>query len=386
MSYVAFPITKTSKDLFIATCVIHAFIIIIVLLRFASRITLKTKLSWDDVFTALGTITSTIIFALYSYLARSGLGYPPTMTIVNYSFNGKLNLTNEVLYGFGIVCARLSALLLYLRVFVDLRLQAVIKTFMAITVMLLISLTLWDVFICRPVSMNWNLNVEGKCSSRVAPYVTACAIAIVSDLIVLILPMPLIWRLNLRRSNKIGLQCLFTFSLSTVAVVIWRLERIYLSNPLKTRAYIIFTAIAEIDLVLLCGSIPVVYPLVLKYRPKFLKSSSTRSGGSSNLGAKQWKDRAVRTFGSATVRRNNRTFDPLEDSIDYPTAIRLDTLVTIIDEPNPEYREDETRINRTTFQGGNSIREVDEERGSWRQGSENSLVRSKAPLAYPTVS
>ena len=127
------------------------------------------------------------------------------------------NLANEILYGLGIACARIGALFLYLRVFAEDRLQKATKIFMATSTILVMVVVLWDIFTCRPVSVNWNMGLKGECGDRKAPYIFACIVGIASDTVALILPMPLIWRLNTRRSNKINLQCLFAFGLRYVA-------------------------------------------------------------------------------------------------------------------------------------------------------------------------
>ena len=125
----------------------------------------------------------------------------------------KANFSNEVLYGLGIVCARLGGGFLYLRVFADDTLQRNTKIFMIVSSTLVIAVTIWDVLTCLPVSMNWDLDAKGKCGNRKAPYLTACIVGVASDAIALMLPMPLIWRLQTERANKVNLQCLFAFGL-----------------------------------------------------------------------------------------------------------------------------------------------------------------------------
>lgn len=118
-----------------------------------------------------------------------------------------------ILYAAGIATSRLGTLFLYLRVFPQRSMQLATKLFMAISTSLVIALTLWDIFTCRPVSLNWDSEVEGKCNDRLPPYLAACILSMSSDIITLLLPMPLVWSLNMRWENKIGLTFLFAMGL-----------------------------------------------------------------------------------------------------------------------------------------------------------------------------
>ncbi len=124
-----------------------------------------------------------------------------------------MNTANSVLYAAGIATSRLGTLFFYLRVFPQKGMQHATITFMFLSTGLVISFLLWDIFSCRPVSLNWNLGVHGECKDRVPSYQAACILSISSDIVTLLLPMPLVWGLKMRRENKIGLTCLFAMGL-----------------------------------------------------------------------------------------------------------------------------------------------------------------------------
>lgn len=64
-------------------------------------------------------------------------------------------------------------------------------------------------FECIPVSKNWNRYEPGHCTRpKVLPYPSG-AINIVSDLYVLILPIPCKWRLNMKLSRKLRILAIF---------------------------------------------------------------------------------------------------------------------------------------------------------------------------------
>jgi hypothetical protein len=81
----------------------------------------------------------------------------------------------------------------------------------------IVFLVLWDICViliffltCIPMNAIWDQSVKGKCVSHTLELAYATAgISIFTDLAVAILPLPFIWTLNLRRSQKIALSGVF---------------------------------------------------------------------------------------------------------------------------------------------------------------------------------
>jgi hypothetical protein len=66
-----------------------------------------------------------------------------------------------------------------------------------------VSQILLPVFVCHPVEANWNSNVPGtSCMSFMIPTYGNAGGTIVSDIIVLFLPLPTLWSLRLSTSQK----------------------------------------------------------------------------------------------------------------------------------------------------------------------------------------
>ena len=111
----------------------------------------------------------------------------------------------EILYAWSLAWTKLSVLLLYYRVFhVDgFRKQALIVggAVLAWTV----CITFLFIFTCVPVEKFWHSEIEGRCISQVGTYVSNGVSTIITDVIILLMPAPQIWRLQMRRLVKIGL-------------------------------------------------------------------------------------------------------------------------------------------------------------------------------------
>ena len=73
--------------------------------------------------------------------------------------------------------------------------------------------TLWGLMtiligflLCRPLDYNWNLlPTTGHCGNQRSAYAAVCVIDIVTDVAILILPMSMIWRLQLATPRKVAL-------------------------------------------------------------------------------------------------------------------------------------------------------------------------------------
>jgi hypothetical protein len=66
------------------------------------------------------------------------------------------------------------------------------------------------IFPCRPVNKSWDVTVTGgSCINRGAVYIVQAVTNIVTDLILLILPIPIVWRLQMPVVQKLGLLLIF---------------------------------------------------------------------------------------------------------------------------------------------------------------------------------
>lgn len=64
-------------------------------------------------------------------------------------------------------------------------------------------------FGCRPVKRNWDLTVPGTCIDKPSLYIATAALGIASDLVLLLMPIPMILRLQMPSRQKLGLIIFF---------------------------------------------------------------------------------------------------------------------------------------------------------------------------------
>ncbi|KAF5595661.1 integral membrane protein [Fusarium pseudocircinatum] len=135
----------------------------------------------------------------------------------------------------------------------------------------IIGFSYWDdaaavMALCAPLEAVWNRNLRMKCVTNRLELAYICAgINIVTDIVVAILPLPVIWRLNLRQSQKIALSVVFGLGCFSIALAIVRIKWV------ETWSFITWDivrpqlwALAEVTSALVCACIPTFKPLVSK--------------------------------------------------------------------------------------------------------------------------
>ncbi len=80
-----------------------------------------------------------------------------------------------------------------------------------------ITVTFGVIFQCTPLSFLWNKNQPGHCIDFEVLSISTAIVNIVTDCIIVGMPMPIIWKLQLPMTKKIGLS--FTFLLGGIVIL-----------------------------------------------------------------------------------------------------------------------------------------------------------------------
>lgn len=76
-----------------------------------------------------------------------------------------------------------------------------------------VSVILETFLLCRPLAYNWDTTIPGICGNRNATYVVAGTLNLVTDLLVMALPVPHIWKLQLSLAKKVAVSSIFCLGL-----------------------------------------------------------------------------------------------------------------------------------------------------------------------------
>ena len=94
-------------------------------------------------------------------------------------------------------------------IFVGKRFMMTVYTTMAMSVSYAVSVLLQNIFLCRPIAKNWDKTISGSCGNTIQAYEAFGIINLLIDLAIVILPMPLLWGLQLPIAKKVALTAIF---------------------------------------------------------------------------------------------------------------------------------------------------------------------------------
>ena len=81
--------------------------------------------------------------------------------------------------------------------------------------------TIAVIFHCVPVQAAWNPRVQGKCINVNAVFITMGVLNAITDFVTLILPMPILWSLQMPRAKKVQVMLIFLLGGLYVFLVSW---------------------------------------------------------------------------------------------------------------------------------------------------------------------
>lgn len=125
----------------------------------------------------------------------------------------KALLATYLVYGFALTITKASALLFLHRIFPRHTSATWFKAGLwiahIINIAWLVAYTLLEIFQCKPISKFWKPMGPGKCLLQSKIYIGAAAPSVAIDLLVLMLPLPLLWGLHTSRARKLGIIIVF---------------------------------------------------------------------------------------------------------------------------------------------------------------------------------
>ena len=105
---------------------------------------------------------------------------------------------------------KLSITLFYARLFPVKPAKLVCKTIQRFLVVWYVTFQTVAIFQCTPISFFWEQSKPGGHCIKIVPfYISLAATNLLTDVVILITPIPLIWRLSIARSRKISLSFVF---------------------------------------------------------------------------------------------------------------------------------------------------------------------------------
>ncbi|KAI4599953.1 hypothetical protein KJ359_001054, partial [Pestalotiopsis sp. 9143b] len=126
----------------------------------------------------------------------------------------KYFVLTQVTYKASINLTKSSILLLYTRIFSNIRWFRWVCTCLMITIaMYCVASLVVTIFQCTPVQRAWDKDIPGTCIDNGKFWYANGGFSITTDLLILLLPMPLVYALQIPRVQKAALMLVFTLGI-----------------------------------------------------------------------------------------------------------------------------------------------------------------------------
>lgn len=116
----------------------------------------------------------------------------------------------QMLWATSLMFIKLSILCFYIRIFNVKSFIFVARGVGVIVVLWALSVIFCGFFLCQPFAYNWDQTIHGSCGDQIKSYIITGALNICTDVLVLGLPMPMVWKLQVPTRSKIALTGVFT--------------------------------------------------------------------------------------------------------------------------------------------------------------------------------
>ncbi|KAL8836141.1 MAG: hypothetical protein Q9170_003034 [Blastenia crenularia] len=301
-------------------------VVIFVTLRFYARRMGRVAWGFDDSLIIPGIIFCLgLCIAALVDLSDGALGYHQAAVIATHPTKlvrrSKFILAAPLLYLIAVLFPKLSILATYLRIFISPSYRISCYALAAFLVANWFTFTVACFKMCTPLPYLWDRKIAGgHCFDINQFYRWSAFPNIVTDVAMLVLPLPVVWKLHTSQNIKIGLTIMFTTGSIGLLTSIMRFAGYFFNNPTSdstySGSYLYIYVICESSMYTIAACLLTYKPLATLFRkdgPLSMiwsrsraltwKSSQTSSGGASH----RTSSLPLRDF------RANR-FEPLDDA------------------------------------------------------------------------
>ncbi|KAJ4411356.1 hypothetical protein N0V82_009008 [Gnomoniopsis sp. IMI 355080] len=281
----------------------------------------RQKLWWDDwlcitsMFWNFGTLAVIMV-----EMDVNGMGsYEENLTSSQIARLIKIFLIGEIVYASNVAITKISVLLLYYRLLqvafqTSRTLRSIAYGIAALVVTAALVFIFMGIFSCDPVQKQWQPELPGYCMGHIVRWTLNAGLSILSDVMILTLPLPQIWKMRLGRLEKIGVTSIFALGWCVTFISAYRVHLLiaFMNTDFSYNIVpVVVWSYTEIVIGLVSACLPVSKPAALWVTHRLgitgkeacfscLGSAKSSQGGSSS------NDTAVNTDASREQQQSNK--------------------------------------------------------------------------------
>lgn len=158
------------------------------------------------------------------------------------------------------------------------------------------------------VAKSWNPKIPGKCVPVAASFTAYAVLTIISDVLVAVLPVPVLLKLNIRLEKKLGLLGIFALGLFTTLCSIFRylqINRIQFGD--KNSTMLVLWGVIEFNVGNMVSSLPFLAPVFIK-KAKNYRSKHSGNGYGSNSNSRNHGIKVKEAYKLSDVSNDKSAF------------------------------------------------------------------------------
>ncbi|KAL9020024.1 MAG: hypothetical protein Q9185_002712 [Variospora sp. 1 TL-2023] len=255
---------------------------LVVLGRFAARWAQKSY-GWDDYAILVSLVFSIVMTVMINLAVVNGYGrHKSSLEPSELRNTLKYFYIAQVVYKIVVGFNKISILILYLRIFISKQFRLACYINLGIVAAFTIGSVFATILQCIPIKASWNRDMEATCTNSASFWIAFAVINILTDAIILFLPMREVLHLQLGRREKIGLLALFSLGAFVTASSVVRVTAV--ANSTHNLSDITWNfvprgiwTLIEANTGIICASLPMLYKPAAVFLPCFRRTNISAS-------------------------------------------------------------------------------------------------------------
>ncbi|KAH9886547.1 integral membrane protein [Xylariomycetidae sp. FL2044] len=253
--------------------VCDALVTLFFALRCYAKATIAPKILVEDVTCAISWALLILYTATVFMMIRYGEGYNAwDVTRENYREILKWLYASSVLYCPAAYFTKATILLLIARVFaIRTRVVRGLHIFIIILLVCYLPIQVIKTIVCLPIRAYWDPESapHARCLNQRKVFISDLSLAIVTDFVIILVPVPLTWSLTVSLRKKIKIIALLGAGGVATAVTVFRMVKVidflHSTNVTHDFALLDLTTTIEVTIGLICACLPSVNLLIEKH-------------------------------------------------------------------------------------------------------------------------
>lgn len=226
------------------------------------------------------------------------------------TYGSKMQLTAWYSYTALIWCLKFTMLFFYRRLTLGSLQNKMVRYLFWICGATYIAVFLTVTFGCHPYHLNWQVSpiTPWKCSFRLQNFIVTAVLNILTDIALLLIPVPLLWKLKIPIQKKLVISLILSSGLFVITAAIIRI--VYTLDADPSGSNINRWGVRETIIGIAAVNLPILRPLLNKPFWTYGPYDPMASGPSAATGSRTWKSQRLGDTSKTDVELGSTVISP----------------------------------------------------------------------------